>query len=192
MPRSEVHPGFGIAPLPLCILHPQAAKDVDAVELLGGASRVPRLQAELVKALGGRPLDKCVAASPSWPVLAPEALHACIACHNKPSKLSGACIASRVRLETQPRTYRQPLCQQREDTVLGVRWPETNPSSRSVARLEARKRCRAQAPGRGGGGGPRRRAVRRKPEHDIQAAQVPHVRRRHVSGRLPGATTVQA
>jgi molecular chaperone DnaK (HSP70) len=39
---------------------PQAPKDVDAVELLGGASRVPRLQAELVKALGGRQLDKCV------------------------------------------------------------------------------------------------------------------------------------
>ena len=38
----------------------QAPKDVDAVELLGGASRVPRLQAELVKALGGRQLDKCV------------------------------------------------------------------------------------------------------------------------------------
>jgi len=32
---------------------------VDAIELLGGGSRVPRLQAELSKALGGRPLDKC-------------------------------------------------------------------------------------------------------------------------------------
>ena len=38
----------------------QAPKDVDAIELLGGGSRVPRLQAELTKALGGRPLDKCV------------------------------------------------------------------------------------------------------------------------------------
>jgi hypoxia up-regulated 1 len=30
------------------------AKDVDAVELLGGGSRVPKLQAELSAALGGR------------------------------------------------------------------------------------------------------------------------------------------
>jgi hypoxia up-regulated 1 len=31
-----------------------SAKDVDAVELLGGGSRVPKLQAELSAALGGR------------------------------------------------------------------------------------------------------------------------------------------
>jgi molecular chaperone DnaK (HSP70) len=31
-----------------------SAKDVDAVELLGGGSRVPKLQAELSTALGGR------------------------------------------------------------------------------------------------------------------------------------------
>ncbi|WIA17622.1 hypothetical protein OEZ85_014432 [Tetradesmus obliquus] len=35
-----------------------AAKDVDAVELLGGGSRVPKLQAELSAALGGRHLDR--------------------------------------------------------------------------------------------------------------------------------------
>lgn len=36
-----------------------AAKDVDAVELLGGGSRVPGLQAALSEALGGRSLDRC-------------------------------------------------------------------------------------------------------------------------------------
>eukprot|EP00882_Tetradesmus_deserticola_P024516 GHRQ01026801.1.p1 GENE.GHRQ01026801.1~~GHRQ01026801.1.p1 ORF type:complete len:260 (+),score=164.77 GHRQ01026801.1:1532-2311(+) len=35
-----------------------SAKDVDAVELLGGGSRVPKLQAELSAALGGRHLDR--------------------------------------------------------------------------------------------------------------------------------------
>ena len=37
---------------------------MDAIELLGGGSRVPRLQAELSKALGGRPLDKYVTLAP--------------------------------------------------------------------------------------------------------------------------------
>lgn len=34
------------------------AKNVDAVELLGGGSRVPRVQAALSEALGGRGLDR--------------------------------------------------------------------------------------------------------------------------------------
>ncbi len=60
----------------------QAAKDVDAIELLGGGSRVPRLQAELSKALGGRPLDKCVFASrpPTllWPRRCPHIACGCV------------------------------------------------------------------------------------------------------------------
>ncbi len=36
-----------------------APGDLEAVELLGGGSRVPRVQAELQAALGGRALDKC-------------------------------------------------------------------------------------------------------------------------------------
>lgn len=32
--------------------------DIKAVELLGGGSRVPKVQAALSEALGGRPLDK--------------------------------------------------------------------------------------------------------------------------------------
>jgi len=36
-----------------------AGSEVDAVELLGGGSRVPALQAALSAALGGRGLDRC-------------------------------------------------------------------------------------------------------------------------------------
>ena len=39
-----------------------APGDLAAVELLGGGSRVPRVQAELQAALGGRALDKCATA----------------------------------------------------------------------------------------------------------------------------------
>lgn len=35
-----------------------SAEDVHAVELLGGGSRIPKLQAELGSVLGGRVLDK--------------------------------------------------------------------------------------------------------------------------------------
>ena len=35
-----------------------SAADIQAVELLGGGSRIPKLQAELVQALSGRTLDK--------------------------------------------------------------------------------------------------------------------------------------
>ena len=38
-----------------------APGDLAAVELLGGGSRVPRVQAALQAALGGRALDKCAA-----------------------------------------------------------------------------------------------------------------------------------
>jgi hypoxia up-regulated 1 len=38
--------------------NPEAAKNLSAVELLGGGTRVPRLQAALSQALGGRTLDK--------------------------------------------------------------------------------------------------------------------------------------
>jgi molecular chaperone DnaK (HSP70) len=37
------------------------AADVDAIELLGGTSRVPRLKQALSEALGGRTLDMWVA-----------------------------------------------------------------------------------------------------------------------------------
>lgn len=35
------------------------AGDLQAVELLGGGSRIPAVQAALSQALGGRALDKC-------------------------------------------------------------------------------------------------------------------------------------
>lgn len=35
------------------------AADLDAVELIGGGTRVPRLQATLSETLGGRGLDRC-------------------------------------------------------------------------------------------------------------------------------------
>lgn len=35
-----------------------AASDLDGVELLGGGTRVPKLQAVLSEVLGGRPLDR--------------------------------------------------------------------------------------------------------------------------------------
>ena len=38
--------------------NPEAARNLSAVELLGGGTRVPRLQAALSSALGGRTLDK--------------------------------------------------------------------------------------------------------------------------------------
>lgn len=38
--------------------NPGAAKNLSAVELLGGGTRVPRLQAVLSEALGGRTLDR--------------------------------------------------------------------------------------------------------------------------------------
>ena len=41
----------------------QKPEDVDVIELLGGSSRVPRLQAQLAKALKGRHLDKCAPAA---------------------------------------------------------------------------------------------------------------------------------
>ena len=41
--------------------------DLAAVELLGGGSRIPRVQAALSAALGGRALDRCVCAQkPYW------------------------------------------------------------------------------------------------------------------------------
>ena len=46
-----------------------AATDVHAVELLGGGSRIPKLQAELGQVLSGRVLDKYVAVTASvWGV----------------------------------------------------------------------------------------------------------------------------
>lgn len=41
-----------------------APGDLAAVELLGGGSRVPRVQAALQAALGGRALDKCASHRP--------------------------------------------------------------------------------------------------------------------------------
>lgn len=52
---------FAKAAAPLATLlqrNPEAAKNISAVELLGGGTRVPRLQAALSEALGGRALDK--------------------------------------------------------------------------------------------------------------------------------------
>jgi len=49
-----------------------APGDLEAVELLGGGSRVPRVQAELQAALGGRALDKCGARAAGGGLLGPR------------------------------------------------------------------------------------------------------------------------
>ena len=61
---------FASAAAPLKALlarNPIDLGNVSAVELLGGGTRVPRLQAALAEALGGRGLDKCAPALQSTP-----------------------------------------------------------------------------------------------------------------------------
>lgn len=55
------------------------AADLDAVELLGGGTRVPKLQAVLSETLGGRGLDRCVRrGEPSSAVSLKHALQGCV------------------------------------------------------------------------------------------------------------------